>query len=77
MLVLTRKRNESIILGNNIEITVLDIDGDKIKIGIEAPMSISILRKEVYNEVAEVNKQAIANNFPGNLSFDKIFKNNK
>ena len=51
MLILNRKVGESIILGDNIEVKILDIQDGKIKIGIEAPKDISILRKEVYDAV--------------------------
>jgi carbon storage regulator len=48
MLVLTRKTNQSIIIGDNVEITVLSVSGDKVRIGIEAPRDISVFRREVY-----------------------------
>ena len=51
MLVLTRKVDESIIIGDNIKITVVDIRGDQAKIGIEAPQEISVHREEVYLEM--------------------------
>lgn len=59
MLVLNRKPGESIILGDNIEIRILDIQDGKIKIGIDAPRDISILRKEVYDEVRAENQRSI------------------
>jgi len=59
MLVLNRKAGESIILGDNIEITILEIQEGKIKIGIEAPREVSILRKEVYDEIIEENKKSL------------------
>jgi len=58
MLVLTRKPEESIILGGNIEIKVLGIEDGKVKIGIKAPREVDIYRKEVYLEIQEENKQA-------------------
>lgn len=58
MLVLTRKRNESIVVGDNIEITVVDIQGDQVRIGINAPKNVSIHRKEVYLEIQSENKKA-------------------
>ena len=57
MLVLTRKRNESIVVGDNIEITVVDIQGDQVRIGINAPKSVSIHRKEIYLEIQAENKK--------------------
>ena len=58
MLALSRKKNESIVINNNIEITVLDIRGDQIKLGIAAPKEIPIYRKEVYIQIQNENKQA-------------------
>ena len=58
MLVLTRKKNESIVVGDNIEITVVDIQGDQVRIGINAPKSVSIHRKEIYLEIQAENKKA-------------------
>lgn len=59
MLALTRKKGESLIVGNNIEITVLEIRGDQIKIGISAPKDVPIYRKEVYLQIQEENKAAL------------------
>ncbi len=61
MLALSRKKNEAIIINNNIEITVLDIRGDQIKLGISAPKEIPIYRKEVYIQIQNENKQATEN----------------
>jgi len=61
MLVLNRKLGESIMLGDNIEIRILDMADGKVKIGIEAPRDLTILRKEVYDQVVEENKNAINN----------------
>ncbi|ADL33228.1 global regulator family protein [Butyrivibrio proteoclasticus B316] len=58
MLALSRKKNEAIVINNNIEITVLDIRGDQIKLGIAAPKEIPIYRKEVYIQIQNENKQA-------------------
>ncbi len=59
MLVLARRMNQSIIIGENIEIVVLDIKGDQVKIGIKAPKNITVYRAEVYQEIQEENKKAI------------------
>lgn len=59
MLALARKSNESIMLGNDIEITVLAIKGDQVKLGIKAPKSVPIYRKEIYLQIQEENRQAV------------------
>ncbi|MBE5852951.1 MAG: carbon storage regulator CsrA [Lachnospiraceae bacterium] len=59
MLALSRKKNEALILNNDIEITVLEIKGDQVKLGITAPKSVSIYRKEVYIQIQEANKAAM------------------
>jgi len=58
MLALSRKCNESIMIGNGIEITVLDIKGDQVKIGINAPKSVPIYRKEIYKQIQAANIEA-------------------
>lgn len=58
MLALARKVNESIMLGSDIEITLLEIKGDQVKIGISAPKSVPIYRKEIYLQIQEENRQA-------------------
>lgn len=60
MLALSRKKNESIIVNNDVEITILEIKGDQVKIGITAPKSVPIYRKEVYLQIKEANEAAIA-----------------
>ncbi len=58
MLALSRKINESIIVGNDIEVTILEVKGDQVKIGISAPKSVPIYRKEIYLQIKESNKEA-------------------
>ena len=53
MLVLTRKTNQSIMIGDDIEISVLAVMGEKVRIGIEAPRSVPVFRREVYVEIQE------------------------
>jgi carbon storage regulator len=53
MLVLTRKSNQSIMIGDEIEVSVLGIMGEKVRIGIEAPRSVPVFRREVYMEIQE------------------------
>lgn len=62
MLALTRKKQEALMINNNIEITILDIRGDQVKIGISAPKDVSIYRKEVYLQIQESNKEAMSGN---------------
>lgn len=59
MLALSRKRNEAIVINNNIEITVLEIKGDQVKIGISAPKEVSIYRKELYLQIQEENSKSV------------------
>ncbi len=56
MLALSRKKNEAIVINNDIEITVLEVKGDQVKIGITAPKEVPIYRKEVYLQIQEANK---------------------
>ena len=58
MLALARKVNQSIMIGDDVEITLLEIKGDQVKIGISAPKSIPVYRKEIYLQIQEENKQA-------------------
>ena len=58
MLVLSRHRDESIIIGDDIVITVVDIRGDKVRLGIAAPIEISVHRQEVYEAIQRENRQA-------------------
>ncbi len=58
MLVLSRQRDETIMIGDNIEITVVDIRGDKVRLGITAPTQIAVHRKEVYDAIRKENEQA-------------------
>ena len=55
MLVLTRKSNQSIMIGDDIEVSVLSIMGEKVRIGIQAPRDIPVFRKEVYLEIQQEN----------------------
>ncbi|MDE6606805.1 MAG: carbon storage regulator CsrA, partial [Lachnospiraceae bacterium] len=59
MLALSRKKNEAVIVNNNVEITILDIKGDQVKLGITAPREVPIYRKEVYVQIQESNKEAM------------------
>ena len=59
MLALSRKQGESIMIGSDIEITVLEVKGEQIKIGISAPKSIPVYRKEIYSQIQEANKETV------------------
>lgn len=59
MLVLTRKLGESIMIGDGIEVTVVGIEGDQIKLGIDAPKDIKIYRNEIFQAIQEENRQAL------------------
>lgn len=59
MLVLTRKSNQSIMIGDDIEVSVLAIVGEKVRIGIQAPRDVPVFRKEVYLEIQDEQRDAI------------------
>jgi carbon storage regulator len=71
MLVLTRKKDQSIVIGDNIEITIVDVQGEQVRLGINAPKSVSIFRKEIYLEIQEENKKAAE---VKTVSFEEILK---
>ena len=58
MLALSRKKNEAIMINNNIEVTILDIRGEQVKLGIAAPKEIPVYRKEVYLDIQRANQEA-------------------
>jgi carbon storage regulator len=58
MLVLSRQRDESIIIGDNVIVTIVDVRGDKVRLGIEAPREVSVHRREVYEAIQRENQQA-------------------
>ena len=60
MLALSRKKNEALVINNNIEITVLEIKGEQVKLGISAPKEVPVYRKEVYVQIQEANKEAVS-----------------
>lgn len=61
MLVLTRQRDETIMIGDDIEVTIVDIRGDKVRLGITAPKEVSIHRKEVYDAIKRVEDNKATN----------------
>lgn len=60
MLALSRKKNEAIIINNNIEVTILEVKGDQVKLGISAPKEVPVYRKEVYVQIQNANKEAVS-----------------
>lgn len=70
MLVLSRKKNESIMIGDHVEIKILAVDGDQVKIGIVAPKNVKVHRSEVFEAIQAQNKEALKLN----VDFFKNFK---
>jgi carbon storage regulator len=58
MLVLTRKLNQSIVIGDGIEIIVLEVRGEQVRLGIKAPKSVAVHRKEIYDQIRDENVEA-------------------
>ena len=59
MLALSRKKNEALVVNNNVEITILEIKGEQVKLGITAPREVPVYRKEVYVQIQDSNKEAV------------------
>ena len=74
MLVLTRKKGQAIIIGHDIELSIIDIQGDQVRIGINAPKSVTIHRKEVYEEIRKENLTAIAGKEANVKELNREFK---
>ena len=73
MLALSRKKNEALIINNNVEVTILEVKGDQVKIGVTAPKSVAIFRKEIYLQIQEENKKAAENQVDRD-TIEKLFK---
>ena len=58
MLALSRKKDEAIVINNDIEVTIIEVKGDQVKLGITAPKSVPVYRKEVYLQIQEANRAA-------------------
>jgi len=71
MLVLTRRRNESIVINDDIEITIIEVQNDQVRVGISAPKNVSIYRKELYTQIQEENKKAADSQ---SISLDELKK---
>ena len=72
MLVVTRKRDEKLIIGNEIEIQVLRIGRDNVRLGIKAPAHISIYRQEIYEAIKNQNVSAVESQIPDKAALEKI-----
>lgn len=78
MLVITRKSSESFVIGNDIRIKILEINGERVKIGIEAPKNVSVLRTEVLETInANIDAVSVANPKGLELLKNKIIKTDK
>jgi carbon storage regulator len=74
MLVLARKKGESIMIGDNIELVILGVEGDTVKLGITAPKQVEVYRKEIYLSIQESNKEASTNKINPN-DLIELFRN--
>ena len=59
MLALSRKKNEALVINNNVEITVLEVKGEQVKLGISAPREVPVYRKEVHEQIQDANQEAV------------------
>ena len=75
MLILSRKKDQAIIIDGEIKITILEIDQNRVQVGIKAPRSISIYREEVLREIQQENRLALYDQKTINVDFTKIMKN--
>jgi carbon storage regulator len=74
MLVFTRKKDESLVIGNEIEVTILSINSGTVKVGISAPRHISVHRHEVYEAIKRENLAASRSQIPQTTIFKKLIK---
>lgn len=77
MLVLSRKKGESVVIQDEIEITILGVDGDNVRIGISAPKNVDIFRKEIYLSIQEANRESANQSSIGVEELMKHLKNPK
>jgi len=71
MLVLSRKKGETIVIQDNIELTILGVEGDTVRVGIKAPREVDIFRKEVYLSIQESNRESAA---PAASDFERLMQ---
>ncbi|ATF15933.1 carbon storage regulator CsrA [Brevibacillus sp. HB1.4B] len=77
MLVLSRKKNESIMIGDTIEIKIISVDGEQVRIGIEAPRNLDVYRKEIFDAIQEENRLAIKSQIQMPAAVKQLMKENK
>jgi len=77
MLVLTRKKGQALMIGQDIELSIIDIQGDQVRIGINAPKSVTIHRKEIYEEIRKENLSAAAGKETDIQALNDMFAKNK
>ncbi len=75
MLVLTRKPDQSIMVGNEIEITVLEVRGEQVRVGIRAPRNVTVHRKEVYEQIRDENRSAYTISVESLPNLEDLLKN--
>jgi len=75
MLVLTRKKGQALMIGHDIELSIIDIQGDQVRIGINAPKNVTIHRKEIYEEIRKENLSAIAGQNTDIQALNEKFRN--
>ncbi len=73
MLVLTRRKGESLVLGADVEITVLEVSRHQVKLGVQAPRSVSVYRKEIYEKVRDANRAAASSSDRQVSGLDELF----
>lgn len=74
MLVLTRKIKETLVIGEDIRVTILEVSGDQVKLGIEAPRQVRVYRQEIFDAIQEANRQAAQASCADLASLGKIIK---
>ena len=74
MLALSRKPGEGVVIGNDIEITILEVKGEQVKVGIKAPQSVAIYRKELFEQIQESNREASKISEDAMKNLNKIFE---
>jgi carbon storage regulator len=75
MLILTRKSDESIIIGNSIKIKVLKVQGNQVHIGIDAPRELSVYREEIYEQIRKENENAVQSNINSEAKIKQLEEN--